>query len=383
MENVFVLLILTLFGKTDGSKKNCKNHKTLREEGNCVLMQVRPTSQSSCLVLSIHCEELPSPPPPHPPSLSPVWILFINITWDILWFSLTQHNSQISWSRAAHLDTTSRQPLWHSSKKAFGIYTLISWTSAGFKIHLHIVVMCGATLSKCSLLAEPFCMIAMWVVHSRERDSACPTSAHHQLIFSRPGRVDGMFERNSYAFGLLWAWWQDARAQGGQMFQNKVKFKPESSSIDTLLCRIFNQEITEVPYKYTPFRRPSCQAREEKRKFSPTATSLRRRRQRSRTWATAQRALAEERKWRPKVHQARRDDRFSSRFLSLLLTAAIVPTRPTPLLLCSPLPLSLSDQVDAFKDVIVWIVHNMLPILSEQPRHLGYRPVYVGFPYDL
>ena len=134
----------------------------------------------------------------------------------------------------------------------------------------------------------------------------------------------------------------------------------------------------------TPFRRPSCQAREEKRKFSPTATSLRRRRQRSRTWATAQRALAEERKWRPKVHQARRDDRFSSRFLSLLLTAAIVPTRPTPLLLCSPLPLSLSStRFDAFKDVIVWIVHNMLPILSEQPRHLGYRPVYVGFPYDL
>ena len=103
--------------------------------------------------------------------------------------------------------------------------------------------------------------------------------------------------------------------------------------------------LTTIGNRYTPFRRPSCQAREEKRKFSPTATSLRRRRQRSRTWATAQRALAEERKWRPKVHQARRDDRFSSRFLSLLLTAAIVPTHPTPLLLCSPLPLSLSDQV--------------------------------------
>ena len=44
----------------------------------------------------------------------------------------------------------------------------------------------------------------------------------------------------------------------------------------------------------------------------------------ARTWATAQCALAEERKWRPKVHQARRDDRFSSQFLSLLLTAAIV-----------------------------------------------------------
>ena len=136
----------------------------------------------------------------------------------------------------------------------------------------------------------------------------------------------------------------------------------------------------------TPFRRPSCQAREEKSKFSPTANSLRHRHQRSRTWATAQRALAEERKWRPKVHQARRDDHFSSRFLSLLLTAAIVPTRPTPLLLCSPLPLSLSispTRCDAFKDVIVWIVHNMLPILGEHSRHLGYRPVYVGFPYDL
>ena len=39
----------------------------------------------------------------------------------------------------------------------------------------------------------------------------------------------------------------------------------------------------ESPQRNTPFRRPSCQAREEKRKFSPTATSLRRRRQRSRT----------------------------------------------------------------------------------------------------
>ena len=94
----------------------------------------------------------------------------------------------------------------------------------------------------------------------------------------------------------------------------------------------------------TPFRRPSCQAREEKRKFSPMANSLRRRRQQSRTSDTALRAHAEERISRPKVHQARRDDRFSSRFLSLLLTAAIVPTRPIPLLLCSPLPLSLSRR---------------------------------------
>ena len=144
-----------------------------------------------------------------------------------------------------------------------------------------------------------------------------------------------------------------------------------------------NNSARSVRKKNTPFRRPSCQAREEKRKFSPTATSLRRRRQRSRTWATAQRALAEERKWPPKVHEARRDDRFSSRFLSLLLTAAIVPTVP-PLYCSAPHCPSLSPtRFDAFKDVIVWIVHNMLPILSEQPQHLGYRPVYVGFPYDL
>ena len=58
---------------------------------------------------------------------------------------------------------------------------------------------------------------------------------------------------------------------------------------------------------------------------------------------------------------------------------------PVPPLYCSaPHCPSLSPtRFDAFKDVIVWIVHNMLPILSEQPRHLGYRPVYVGFPYDL
>ena len=55
-----------------------------------------------------------------------------------------------------------------------------------------------------------------------------------------------------------------------------------------------------------------------------------------------------------------------------------------PLYWSAPHCPSLSPtRFDAFKDVIVWIVHNMLPILSEQPRHLGYRPVYVGFPYDL
>ena len=60
---------------------------------------------------------------------------------------------------------------------------------------------------------------------------------------------------------------------------------------------------------------------------------------------------------------------------------------PIPPLYCSAphcLSLSLSlTRFDAFKDVIVLNIHNMLPILGEQPRHLSYRPVYVGFPYDL
>ena len=69
----------------------------------------------------------------------------------------------------------------------------------------------------------------------------------------------------------------------------------------------------------------------------------------------------------------------------MLLTVAIVPTRPTPLLLCSPLPLCLSlspTRFDAFNDVIELIVHNMPPILGEQPWHLTYWPVSVGFPND-
>ena len=72
-------------------------------------------------------------------------------------------------------------------------------------------------------------------------------------------------------------------------------------------------------------------------------------------------------------------------FLSLLLDSCHCPHPSHPSTALLPIaPLSLSPtRFDAFKDVIVWIVHNMLPILSEQPRHLGYWPVYVGFPYDL
>ena len=55
------------------------------------------------------------------------------------------------------------------------------------------------------------------------------------------------------------------------------------------------------------------------------------------------------------------------------------PSHPSTALL--PIASLSPTRFDAFKDVIVWIVHNMLPILSEQPRHQGYRPVYVGFPW--
>ena len=113
----------------------------------------------------------------------------------------------------------------------------------------------------------------------------------------------------------------------------------------------------------------NIQAREEKRKFSPTANSLRRRCQRSRTWATAQRAFAEERKWWPKVHQARRDDRFSSQFLCLLLTAAIVPTRPTPRLLCSPLHFFRTGTLVCCKFYGNWVVGLFGGLREELQSH--------------
>ena len=68
--------------------------------------------------------------------------------------------------------------------------------------------------------------------------------------------------------------------------------------------------------------------------------------------------MARRRKWRPKVHQAWRDHRSSSRFLSLLLTAAIVPTCPNHLLVCSPLPLSLSLSLSLWPGLMhskVWL----------------------------
>ena len=49
------------------------------------------------------------------------------------------------------------------------------------------------------------------------------------------------------------------------------------------------------------------------------------------------------------------------------------PSHPSTALL--PIASLSPTRFDAFKDVIVLIVHNMLPILGEQPRHLGYRPV--------
>ena len=130
----------------------------------------------------------------------------------------------------------------------------------------------------------------------------------------------------------------------------------------------------------TPFRRPSCQAREEKRKFSPTAHSSAAAlplSTQSHVSCCAAHAYRGEKKWRPKVHPARQVVHPFSRCLSLLMTAAIVPTVP-PLSCSAPLPmvwLSVSPSLSlilslssfyAFKNVIVFNVHNMLPILGEQ-----------------
>ena len=105
-----------------------------------------------------------------------------------------------------------------------------------------------------------------------------------------------------------------------------------------LVCRYFRIRVLREKYTFLPAELSSERGEREvladsKQPTAPPSTKS------HVSYCTAR--LAEERKWRPKVHQARRDDRFSSRFLSLLLTAAIVPTRPTPLLLRSPLPLSL------------------------------------------
>ena len=117
-------------------------------------------------------------------------------------------------------------------------------------------------------------------------------------------------------------------------------------------------------YIYTSFRWPSCQAREEKKKFSPTANSPRRRRQRSHTWATAQRALP------MRENGGRRYIKHDGTIASPVGCSWQLPlsTPVQPIYCSAPHCLSLSLS---------------LPILCEQPRHPGYRPVYVGFPYDL
>ena len=145
-------------------------------------------------------------------------------------------------------------------------------------------------------------------------------------------------------------------------------------------------EPLKPPMTNTPFRRPSCQAREEKRKFSPTAHSSAAApplSTQSHVSCCAAHACRGERKWRPKVYPAREVVHSFSRCLSLLMTAAIVPTvpplscsAPLPWSVCLSLSLSLSRSLSlslsrlyAFKNVIVFNVHNMLPIQGEQWRH--------------
>ena len=95
---------------------------------------------------------------------------------------------------------------------------------------------------------------------------------------------------NSYKKCTLWVY----------LYTNTVD--PLPSTLHLLQSTKHNRIHTN---KSTPFRRPSCQAREEKRKFPPTAHSLRCRRQRSCTRGVAQRTLGGERKWRPRVHRYR------------------------------------------------------------------------------
>ena len=171
-------------------------------------------------------------------------------------------------------------------------------------------------------------------------------------------------------------------------WENRFAWLVRLGSIKYFFRLTLQVEITsKLLYRFrtrarnTPFRRPSCQAREEKRKFSPTATSLWRRRQRSRTWATAQRALGEENGGRRYI---KHDGMIASPVGSCLCCWQLPLSSLGPPLYCSaphcpPLSLSLT-RFDAFNDVVVSICY---PILGEQPRHLGYRPVYVGFPYDL
>ena len=129
----------------------------------------------------------------------------------------------------------------------------------------------------------------------------------------------------------------------------------------------------------TPFFGPSCQTREEKRKFSLTANSLVRRRQGSWMWAPAQRPFAKEKKWRVKVHQAPRNDHFSSRSCFCCRQLPMSPTLPL-LSLSLSLSLFLSlTRFDALKSVIVLNLHNILPILGGQLQHLSFRPVLFGF----
>ena len=139
----------------------------------------------------------------------------------------------------------------------------------------------------------------------------------------------------------------------------------------------------------TPFRRPSCQAREEKRKFSPTAHSSAAApplSTQSHVSCCAAHACRGERKWRPKVYPARQVVHSFSRCLSLLMTAAIVPTVP-PLSCSAPLPWSvcLSLSLSLWAGCMLskmWLCSMYIICYQFKASNggtLGYRPVLCGF----
>ena len=130
----------------------------------------------------------------------------------------------------------------------------------------------------------------------------------------------------------------------------------------------------------TPFRRLSCQAREEKgssrQSKQPTASPSKK--SHVSYWAARTRR-------REKMAAEGTSSTTRQSLLQSVLVCAVDschcphPSHPSPALLPN-VSLSLSlTRFGAFNDVIVLNVHNMLPILGKQPPHLGYRPVLCGF----
>ena len=139
--------------------------------------------------------------------------------------------------------------------------------------------------------------------------------------------------------GFLWA----KRRQAPPCFPSRLRLSHQGTQ--TKFCVLVCVRGRGEKYTFSPaeLSSESCQAREEKRKFSPTAPSSAAApplSTQSHVSCCAAHACRGERKWRPKVYPARQVVHSFSRCLSLLMTVAIVPTVP-PLSCSAPLPWSV------------------------------------------